>query len=274
MESLGPPDPKNGRGTMAETYEWRGSSRRRKSRGREVRLYQPTSSPDLENMILAALPREERSQLRQHLEFVPLKSGDVLWEPSQPIEFVYFPTSGMISFVAVMRNGATAEVGITGREGFVGAAVVLGARDAPFRAIAQSRGSGFRIESELLRRILPHTPKLEQMLRRYALAQAMQVAQGAACNCLHQVPERLARWLTMSCDRTGSDVLPLTQEFLAQMLGCRRSSVTSAVGRLQKAGVIHPGHGQVRILDRKQLERRACECYGVMRKLSDLSQAG
>jgi CRP-like cAMP-binding protein len=259
---------------MAETYEWRGSRKRRKFGGRKVQLYKLSSPRDLDNMILAELPREERNQLRQYLQFIPLKSGDVLWEPNQPIEFVYFPTSGMVSFVAVMRNGATAEVGITGREGFVGAAVVLGGRDVPFRAIAQSGGSSFRIESELLKRILPQTPKLEQMLRRYALAQAMQVAQGAACNCLHQVPERLARWLTMSCDRTGSDVLPLTQEFLAQMLGCRRSSVTSAVGRLQKAGVIHPGHGQVRILDRKQLERRACECYGIMRNLSDLSHAG
>ncbi len=253
---------------MAETFEWHGWRRRRKSGGRKVLVYKPTGLHELDNMILAALPREERSQVRQYLEFVPLRSGDVLWEPNQPIEFVYFPTSGMVSLVAVMRNGATAEVGITGREGFVGAAVVLGARDVPFRAIVQSGGSSFRIESELLRRILPQTPKLEQMLRRYALAQAIQVAQGAACNCLHQVPERLARWLTMSCDRTDSEVLALTQDFLAQMLGCRRASVTSAIGRLQKAGVIRPEHGQVRILDRKRLRRRAYECYGVMRTLS------
>ena len=259
---------------MAETYEWRESRRRRKSAGRKFRFHQRANPHDSENMILAALPPNEFSCLRQHLEFVPLKSGDVLWEPNQPIAFVYFPISGMVSFVAVMRNGASAEVGITGREGFVGAAVVLGARNAQFRAIVQSEGNSFRIESELLRRMLPQTPQLEQMLRRYALAQAMQVAQGAACNCLHQVPERLARWLTMCCDRTDSDVLTLTQEFLGQMLGCRRSSVTSAVGRLQKAGVIRRGHGRIRILDRKQLERRACECYGVMRRLSDLSHAG
>ena len=259
---------------MAETYEWRGGRKRKKFEGRKVQLYKLSTPRDLDNMILAALPREEGSQLRQYLQIVPLKCGTVLWEPNQPIEFVYFPVSGMVSFVVVMRNGATAEVGITGREGFVGATVVLGARDAPFRAIVQTGGSSFRIESASLRRILPQMPKFEQMLRCYALAQAMQVAQGAACNCLHQVPERLARWLTMSCDRTGSEVLPLTQEFLGQMLGCRRSSVTSAVGRLQKAGVIRPEHGRVRILDRKQLEKRACECYGVMRRLSNLSRAG
>ncbi len=257
---------------MAETYERSGSRRRRKFGERKIQLYKPADPRDLENMILAALPPEERSQLQPHLEFVPLKSGHVLWEPNQPIKFAYFPTSGMVSFVTVMRNGATAEVGITGREGLVGTAVVLGARDAPVRAVVQSEGSGFRIESEFLRQILQHTPQLEQMLRRYAYAQAMQVAQSAACNCLHRVPERLARWLTMGCDRIGSDLLPLTQEFLAQMLGCRRSSVTSAIGRLQKAGVIRPEHGQVRILDRKGLEGRACECYSIMRKLSNLAR--
>jgi CRP-like cAMP-binding protein len=110
--------------------------------------------------------------------------------------------------------------------------------------------------SELFRQMLPQMPQLEQMLRHYALGQLMQVAQGAACNCLHQVPERLARWLAMSCDRTGSDVLPLTQEFLAEMLGCRRSSVTSAMGELQKAGMIRSEHGRVRILDRERLESR------------------
>jgi CRP-like cAMP-binding protein len=223
-------------------------------------------------MILAVLPQREQTYLRQNLEFVPLKFGDVLWEPNQPIESVYFPTSGMISFVAVTRDGGTAEVGVTGREGFVGTAVVLGAHDAPLRAVVQSDGSALRIEAALLRRILPRTPKLEQMLRRYAHSHAMQVAQAAACNCLHHVPERLARWLAMTYDRTGCDLLPLTQEFLAQMLGCRRSSVTSAVARLQRAGAIRPEHGQVRILDRRQLERRACECYSVMRRLSDLSQ--
>jgi CRP-like cAMP-binding protein len=224
-------------------------------------------------MILAALPAEEHSHLRQYLEFVPLKFGAVLWEANQPIEFVFFPTSGMVSLLAMMRNGATAEVGIIGREGFVGTAVVLGAREAPIRAVVQGEGAGFRIESELLRRTLSEAPQLEQMLRRYAHALAMQVAQAAACNCLHQVPERLARWLAMAIDRIGSDLLPLTQEFLAQMLGCRRASVTSAVGRLQKAGIISSGHGQFRILDRKQLERRSCECYRVMKELSDVSRA-
>jgi CRP-like cAMP-binding protein len=257
---------------MAGMYEERGSSREPKPAGRELRFHKRSNSRDPDNLILAALPQKEHRYLREHLEFVPMRSGAVLWEPNEPIEFVYFPTSGMVSFVAVMRDGATAEVGITGREGFVGTAVILGARDASVRAVVQGAGSAFRIEAGLVRRILPRTPQLEQLLRRYAHSHAMQVAQAAACNCLHQVSERLARWLAMTYDRTGSDLLPLTQEFLAQMLGCRRSSVTSAVGWLQRAGVIRSGHGQVRILDRRQLERRACECYSIMKKLSGLTQ--
>jgi CRP-like cAMP-binding protein len=254
---------------MAGTYERRGSRRLVKSAGRGLQFHKRANPRDLENMILAALPPREHRYLRRHLEFVPLRSGHILWEPNQPIESVYFPNSGMVSFVVVMRNGATVEVGMTGREGFVGAPVVLGARDAPVRAIVQIEGSGYRIESDLLQQILSRTPQLEQMLCRYAHAHAMQVAQTAACNRLHQVPGRLARWLAMSYDRTGSDLLPLTQTFLGQMLGCRRSTVTAAVGSLQHAGIVRSGRHQVRILNRTELQRRACECYPVMRGLCE-----
>ena len=257
---------------MAGKYNWGVRRRLRESRGKKQYIYDPGNLHTGENMILAALPQEERDHLQQYLGFVLVKPGEVFWEPNQPITSVYFPTSGMVSLVAVMRNGATAEVGITGREGFIGIPILFGARHCSVRATAQSEGSGFRVGAELFQHILHQTPHLEHMLRRYAHSQVMQLAQGAACNCLHQIPQRLARWLTMSCDRSGSDVLPLTQEFLAQMLGCRRSSVTSAIGQLQKAGVLRPEHGRVRILDREKLERRACECYGVMKRLSDLAQ--
>lgn len=258
---------------MPGTYHGRGSKGEPKSAGRELRYPERRNSRDPENMILAALSQKEHRFLREYLEFVPLRYGAVLWEANQPIEFVYFPTAGMVSFVAVMSNGATVEVGTTGVEGFVGTAVVLGARDVPFSAITTAAGEGFRIEAGLLRRILPQVPQLEQLLCRYAHSHAMQVAQAAACNCLHHVPERLARWLALTCDRLGSDLLPMTQEFLAEMLGCRRSSVTSAVAQLQKVGVIRSGRGQLRVLDRKQLEKRACECYSILRKLSDVSYA-
>lgn len=219
-------------------------------------------------MILAALPRDQYSFLRRYLEFVRLKSADILWEPNQPIESVYFPISGMVCFVVVMRNGGMVEVGMTGREGFVGTPVILGARDASVRAVLPIDGSGLRIESDLLRHILPRNPQFDQLLRRYAHGYVMQVTQIAACNSLHQVPQRLARWLAMSYDRTEPDPLPVTQEFAAQMLGCRRSSVSAAISSLQSAGVIRCVRGHIRILNRKDLERNACECYEVMRRLS------
>ena len=226
------------------------------------------------NQVLSALPAGEYRRLRPYLELIPLKAATVLWESNKPIGFVYFLNRGMASFVATMRDGATVEVGVTGRESFAGIPVVLGVQSVPVRAIVQIEGDAFRIESGLLRQILPHTPRFEQMLRRCAQGYAMQVAQAAACNRLHQVGERLARWLLMSQDRAGSDLLPLTQEFLAQMLGCRRSSVTAAIGSLHKAGVIRRERAQVRVLDRRELEERACECYDVMRRLSDPAQTG
>jgi len=256
---------------MRETPPWHRSTRQ----PRAAVKFEFYERPDSENMILAALAMEKYHWLRPHLELVPLKARSVLWEPGQAIEFVYFPTSGVVSFISVMRDGVTVGVGMTGREGFIGTPVILGARESPaLRAIVQMDGRFFRIGSHLLWQILPQTPQLEQMLRHYVHAYATQVAQSAACNCLHQVPERLARWLAMTRDRTESDLLPITQEFLAQMLGCRRSSVTSAIGGLQKAGVIRPGHGQVRILDRKQLEKQACECYGIIKNAfrSDLDR--
>ncbi len=246
-------------------------SRKRTSERRE-QLYKPDSPHDPENMILAALPRKQYSHLRRYLEFFRLRSGATLWEPNEPIESVYFPNSGMVSFVAVMRNGAIIEVGMTGREGFVGTPIALGARDASVRAIVPIEGDSLRIESDLLRHILLGNPQLDQLLRGYAHTYSMQLAQIAACNNLHQVPERLARWLAMSYDRTECELLPLTQEFVAQMLGCRRSSVSAAISSFRSAGVIRCVRGHIRISNRKGLESKACECYEVMRRLSHLAK--
>lgn len=221
------------------------------------------------NAILAKLPPEESRRLRPLLQRVLLKSGDIIYEPQVPIGFVYFPNCGMVSMVAAMSDGATVEVGMTGAEGFVGTAVLLGEETAPVRAIVQIPGDALRIESASLRRVLSSTPRFEQMLRRYAHAHWIQVAQAAACNRLHQVRQRLCRWLLMSRDRAESDLLPLTHEFLAQMLGCRRSSVTAAAGALESAGAIRYRRGQIRIIDRRALEKAACECYGVIRRSSD-----
>lgn len=224
--------------------------------------------PSIGNEILASLPAEELRRLRPLLHHIPLRGGETLCEPNRGIDWVYFPNSGMVSMVAMMREGSSVEVGLTGREGFVGIPVLLGVPATPIRALVQLPGNALRIEAGALRQVLAATPRLEERLRRFACAQSVQVAQAAACNRLHPVNERLCRWLLMSRDRSDSDLLPLTQEFLAQMLGCRRSSVTAATGRLESSGMIGCRRGLVRILNRKKLEAAACECYGVMRGVS------
>jgi CRP-like cAMP-binding protein len=250
--------------SMASIYELRGSRKQAKSLARESQSYRPQG-----NKILAALPPAEYRLLRPYLRLVPLTRGKVLWEPNQPIESVNFPNSGMISLLAVMVNGETVEVGITGREGFVGAPVLLGVQSAPFRAVVTIEGHAFQIQPDVLRKILPETPHLEGMLYRYMLVHAMQAAQAAACNCLHKIGERLSCLLAI-CRRTaGSDSLPFTQEFLAEMLGCRRSSVTAEINSLERAGTIRCRRGRVHVVNRGELERRACECYETVRRLSE-----
>lgn len=224
------------------------------------------------NKILAALPAEELNRMLPHLGRVRLHSGESIGVPNRPIAFVYFPNSGMISMVAMMRDGTSVEVGIVGREGFVSTSVLLGIPSIPMRAVVQLQGDAFTIEPRLLGKMLPQSPRLESILRHFANAYWNQVAQVAACNRLHRVRERLARWLLMSRDRTDSDILPLTQEFLAQMLGCRRSSLAAAMGSLEKSGLVRCRRGQVCIADRRELEKTACECYEVIRELESLAR--
>jgi len=218
------------------------------------------------NRILAALPEEEYQYLLPHLGLASLKFKQVVYEPNAPMGVGYFPNSGMICLIAVMRDGASVEVGVIGNEGFLGAPILLGVSSTPNRALVQIAGRAFTIEAEALQTILRRTPRLELLLRRFIQAQAFQLAQSAACNRLHRVEERLARWLLMARDRADSDLLPLTHEFLAEMLGTRRSTVTVAAGALQRAGLIEYSRGRVRILDRAGLAKNACECYEVARQ--------
>lgn len=218
------------------------------------------------NRIVAALPEEEYQHLVPHLEPVTLRFKQPLYEPNAPIRFGFFPASGMISLLTLMRDGATVEVGLIGNEGFLGTPILLGVEATPNRAIVQIAGHAFRIKAEVLPTILSQTPRLELMLRRFVQAQAFQLGQSAACNRLHEVEERLARWLLMARDRAGSDLIPLTHELLAEMLGSRRSTVTVAAGALQRAGFIEYSRRRVRILNRMGLENRACECYEITRQ--------
>lgn len=220
----------------------------------------------IHNEILLQLSAKECEPLLSKLELVRLKVHQVLHEPGDNLKSAYFCNTGMISILSVFADGKSVEIGLVGKEGFVGLPLVAGFRTAPNRAMAQIDGTALRIDGEALVAFLEQCPKLERSLQQYSQISAMQIGQIAACNRLHEVDERLARWLLMCADRVGSNQLPLTQEFLAQMLGTRRSSVTVAAGILQKAGIIAHGRGDVRIVDRKKLEEATCECYGVMQQ--------
>ncbi|MGA2425026.1 MAG: Crp/Fnr family transcriptional regulator [Terriglobales bacterium] len=218
----------------------------------------------IHNEILLGLPPEESELLFPKLEFVRLTIHHVLHEPGDTLKSAYFPNSGLVSILSVFPDGKSVEVGLVGKEGFVGLPLVAGFRTAPTRAVTQIEGSAFRVEGETLVGILQQCLTLERRLQQFAQISTMQVTQIAACNRLHEVNERLARWLLMSADRIGSNSVPLTQELIAQMLGTRRSSVTVAAGMLQKAGLIAHSRGDVQIIDRRRLEEAACECYGIM----------
>lgn len=216
------------------------------------------------NEILLDLPPTERDLLLPKLEFIRLKTHHVLHEPGDTLKSAYFPNEGLVSILSVFPDGKSVEVGLVGKEGFIGLPLVAGFRTAPTRAIVQIEGSVFRVDGEVLTDLFQQCPKLERHLQQFAQIMAMQVTQIAACNRLHEVNERLARWLLMSADRIGSNSVPLTQELIAQMLGTRRSSVTVAAGTLQKAGLIAHRRGDVKIVDRRKLEEASCECYGIM----------
>lgn len=226
------------------------------------------NSKPVENQILNSIPQSEYELLRPHLEWVQLPHQRILHEAGEKIEFAYFPNEGLASLVVLTSDGHSVEVAIVGREGIVGTPLAVGIHRGPYRSIMQIAGSGVRINSQVLEEMMNEAPELRLMLNRYVLVQGLQIAQIAACNRLHEIEQRLARWLLMCQDRVGSDILPVTHEFLAQMLGSGRPSVSLAAGILQKAGYIENLRGTVRIVNRKQLESAACECYRIIHEFN------
>jgi CRP-like cAMP-binding protein len=222
------------------------------------------SGKAVNNLVLLSIPDKEYNLLRPHLESTDLPQHKILQEPGEKIEFAYFLNDGMTSLVALSHDGRSVEVGIVGKEGMVGMSLAAGLRREIFRAIMQMSGSGTRIRSEVFQDILLGASALRSELGRFGLMHGMQVAQLAACNRLHGIDQRLARWLLMCQDRLDSQLLPLTHEFLAQMLGTGRPSVSLAAGALESAGLIENLRGTVKILNRKSLEEAACECYSVI----------
>ena len=221
------------------------------------------------NKVLLAMPDNEYELMRADLTHVELPSHLSLHEPTQNIEFVYFPNRGMVSQVVVTKDGRTVEVGVVGNEGYVGAGLAVGLTRSPVREIIQIAGDGSRILGNALERILRSAPQLQVILNRSTGLQGMQVAQTAACNRLHDIQQRLSRWLLMTQDRVDSGVLPITHDFVATMMGTDRSTVSLAASILQKKGVIEYVRGAVKIVNRRKLEKSSCECYEAIRQFED-----
>jgi CRP-like cAMP-binding protein len=187
-----------------------------------------------------------------------------MYEATEPIRSAYFMNDGMASVLTVQPDGRSVEVGLIGKEGFVGVPIIFGFKTSPLRIITQGNGTAYRVDVPTLKRLLPTCPQLEKQLQLFSMIMDMQSTQIAACNRLHDVEERLARWLLMSNDRIGSESMPLTQEFLGQMLGARRASVSVAASTLQNAGLISYTRGNVTILDKQRLAESACDCYAII----------
>jgi CRP-like cAMP-binding protein len=219
----------------------------------------------IQNEILISMIDSEFGLIRSHLEHVELPSHRSLCEPDELFQFAYFPNAGLISIVVVLSGGKTVEAGLIGKEGVVGLPGIAGSKRSPLREVVQISGEGLRIKIGRLRNNLASARTLHGTLKRYATVLAMQMAQTAACNRLHDIDQRLARWLLMALDRIDSGSLRITHEFLATMLGTDRSSVSLAAEDLQRMGIIKYSRGVVKILDRQKLENSVCECYGVIR---------
>jgi CRP-like cAMP-binding protein len=225
---------------------------------------QPVARAASDNALLASLSSDDFAQLCMELEHVQLHVRDVLYEPGAEIEYVYFPTSGCVSLVNIVGSG-TVEVGTVGFEGMVGMPLLLHGTSAPTRALVQVEGDGYRIATAAFLRIIALSDSTYRILLRFALALFNQVAQSVACNRLHSLEERCARWLLITHDRVEGDEFRLTQEFLSYMLGVHRPAVTLAAGVLQNAGYIHYSRGKIVITDRAGLESAACVCYEATR---------
>jgi CRP-like cAMP-binding protein len=217
----------------------------------------------LRNELLVALAPEDLERLRPHLRHATLVLNQVLYEPGAPVEEVYFVQDGIVSLTADTQDNGMVEVGMTGREGVVGAQVLLDS-DAfsAHRTVVQVPGHAVRMRAAVFRDAVEHAPALRDRCLRHLQTAMIQTSQGAACNARHELPERLARWLSMMRDRLDTDELPLTQELLAEMLGVRRPGVSVVASALQTTGVIRQGRGRITVLDREGLRAEACACYG------------
>ena len=224
------------------------------------------SPSSVRNELLRRLSPRQLERLLPDLEPVELPARQMLQLRGEPVEFVYFPQSAVVSFVVVLEDGGTVEVGMVGKEGLVGAGIVLGEGIAAHDAMGQIPGEGLRIPASKLQGVLRGDAALHQHLLRYVHAFQFQLAQTAACNASHEVEQRCAKWILIARDKSGADEFPLTHEFLSMMLAVRRAGVTMAAGMLQRAGFIKNRRGRITILDPEGLEEATCECYRLIRE--------
>ena len=225
------------------------------------------ASPDPKrNHLLAALPPDEWERWLPHLELVDLPLGQVIYESGGDVSHVYFPTSAIVSLLYVMENGASAEIAMVGHEGVVGVSLFMGGDSTPGRAVVQRAGQGYRLPAQVMKDEFNRAGPVLHLLLRYTQALITQMSQIAVCNRHHSVDQQLCRWLLQSLDRSPNNELMMTQELIANMLGVRREGVTETAVKLQQAGFIRYARGHISVLNRAGLERRTCECYGVIKK--------
>jgi CRP-like cAMP-binding protein len=226
----------------------------------------PDATQPAENQLLAALPRASRQALQPDLEMVTCEIKDIIYRPNEPIAHVVFPCSGVVSLLAVGdEDGDLIEVATVGNEAYVGLPLFLGADSTPGMAIAQIGGEALRMPAAAFQHAVARDSAFASLLNRTTLALFTQIAQASFCNRTHPMVQRCARWLLMTHDRVSGDTFPLTHEFLSQMLGVRRATITEAMGPLQQAGLITYARGIVQIADRAGLEAASCECYRIIR---------
>jgi CRP-like cAMP-binding protein len=224
-----------------------------------------TENDPTQNRLLAALPADEYERVRRNLQPVSFSLGEVVYEFAGHLEYVFFPTTSIISLLYTMENGSSAEMGLTGNDGVVGIALFMGGGTMPNRAVVQSAGGAFKMKAKILQDEFALGGTFQRLMLRYTQALITQISQTAVCNRLHAVEQQLCRWLLLSHDRLNTNELVMTQELIADMLGVRREGVTVAAGRLQDEGAISYVRGRIQILDRDKLEATVCECYRVLK---------
>jgi CRP-like cAMP-binding protein len=222
-----------------------------------------------QNALLAALSAAERERLAKDLELVPLKLGQILYEAGQTMSHVYFPIDCVVSLLYVMKNGESAEIAIVGNEGMIGIALFMGGESTMSRAIVQNAGHAYRLKAQVLKDEFHSGGALSRQLLMFASALITQMVQTAACNRHHPVDQQLCRWMLLSLDRLPSSHIRMTEKLIGNMLGLDRAKVSKATNVLVKAGLIHYDDGEITVLDRVGVEKRSCECYGVVKKESD-----